>query len=368
MSNAKWLRAAFEDSDQIEVRGLLRTPHDGLNAWTGLYNNPTFLVQDVKDADQSGEFKGIYVLLNRPIRRRATNRLHPARRTTRDADIERITRLPFDFDPVRDEANSTDEEMAEAKARAEALARFLTARGWPEPLHAMSGNGWHLQYRADMPADQQTKAMFDDIFRGLRLRFDAPEVAFDASIRNPARIFRFYGSVARKGDATPDRPQRVTRCWTPERWQHVDLELLEALADEVRPPKPRLVSLPRATNAPMGRGDYRTLDVVAWFSARGLYLRDMGDGKHAVTCPWAGEHSEGSAESATVVWEAAGGWPAFRCLHAHCDHRRIADVMALLGDADQFCRSTFTGNTAAGPGARPGGADPDQSTHSEECH
>ena len=366
MSNARWLRAAFEDNAQVEVRGLLRTPHDGMSAWTGLYNNPTILVQDVKDADQSGEFKGLYVLLNRPIKRRATNRLHPAYRTTRDQDIERITRLPIDFDPVRDEANSTDSELAEAKARAEALARFLKARGWPEPLHALSGNGWHLQYRVDMPADQETKGLLDAIYRGLRLRFDSPEVSFDASIRNPARIFRFYGTTARKGDATPDRPQRVTRCWTPERWQHVDLDLIEALADEVRPPKPKLVSLPRATNAPMGRGDYRTLDVVAWFASHGQYLKDMGGGKHAVTCPWAGEHSEGSAESATVVWEAAGGWPSFRCLHAHCDHRRIADVMALLGDADQFCRTTFTRNATAGAGALPGGAEHDQSTHAEE--
>lgn len=361
MSNAKWLAAAFDDNGLVEVRGLLRTAHDGRNAVTGLYDDPAPLVRDVLAADRSGAFKGLYALLNRPIKRRATNRLHPAYRTTGDRDIDTITRLPFDFDPIRAEPNSTDDEMSEARARAESLARFLSARGWPDPLHGMSGNGWHLQFRVLLPADQQTRLLLADAYHGLKLRFDTPEVSFDASIRNASRIFRFYGTTARKGGATADRPQRVAQCWTPDVWQHVDLDLLEALADEVRPPKPKIARV-TGMNATAGSGDYRTLDVVAWFAAHGHYLGDLHDGKHAVICPWAAEHSEDTSASATVVWEAAGRWPAFRCLHAHCDHRRIADVMAFFGDAARFCRATY-GRNAAAATARAGGAEFSQPSH-----
>jgi hypothetical protein len=41
--------------------------------------------------------------------------------------------------------------VAAAKAKAEELARVLRAMGWPEPLQALSGNGWHLQYRIALP-------------------------------------------------------------------------------------------------------------------------------------------------------------------------------------------------------------------------
>ena len=351
MSNARWLKAAFEDNGQVEVRGLLLNPVGNRHTWTGLYDNADALVRDVRAANRSGEFKGLYALLNRPFKRQPTNRMTPAIYTTRDRDIERITRLVFDFDPVRSEPNSDDEELEEAKSKACKLAEFLLARGWPEPLYAMSGNGWHLQWRVDMPADKQTRDTLAPIYRGLKLRFDTPEVAFDTAVRNPSRIFRLYGTKARKGVDEPHRPRRVTQCWTPEKWERVDLELIEMLADEVKPAKPKLLRTTGSSSAPPSsgrRGDYRTLDVVGWFASNGHYLRDLGEGKHAVVCPWSNEHSEDGNGTDTVVWEASGGWPAFRCLHAHCDDRRIGDVMAFFRDADRFCQKAF-----AADGVRP---------------
>jgi len=94
-----------------------------------------------------------------------------------------------------------------------------------------------------------------------------------------------------------------------------------------------------------GSGDYRTLDVVAWFQSRNHYKRPMAGGKHAVTCPWCSEHSTPDApdDTGTVVWEADTGWPTFHCSHNHCDDRTLSDVMALWDDADQFCAREFGG-------------------------
>ena len=346
----RFLTAAFRDNNHVELRGLLLVPRDGSHAWSGTYWDQKAFERDVERAESSGKFKGLYVTLNRPYWRDVTNRLELGVRTTTDADIERITRLPFDFDPVRTEANSDADELDAAKQQGWRLVDFLRARGWPEPLQAMSGNGWHLQYRIDIPADVETRDILAVIYRGLKLRFDLPEVAFDTSIRNPSRIFRLYGTTARKGEHTADRPQRVSECWIDEPWELVGLDLLEELARELKPLPQPVVPRPRIPLPVDGaRGNYQTLDVVSWFTSNGHYLRDLGDGKHAVICPWSDEHSEGGVETGTVIWEARDSWPKFRCLHAHCDQRRIADVMAFFGDADRFCSESWA--VSAGEGA-----------------
>jgi len=90
-----------------------------------------------------------------------------------------------------------------------------------------------------------------------------------------------------------------------------------------------------------GKGDYSTLDIVAWLSSLGLYLRPIGPGVHAVRCPWSEEHSLKGWASSTVVFENAGRWPGFHCHHSHCEGRTVRDVMALLGGMDEFCRESF---------------------------
>ncbi|MBI3073015.1 MAG: bifunctional DNA primase/polymerase [Deltaproteobacteria bacterium] len=96
-----------------------------------------------------------------------------------------------------------------------------------------------------------------------------------------------------------------------------------------------------------GRGDYSTLDIVRLFETHGLYLRPLLGGRHAVVCPWSGEHSTKSAnarDTSAAVWEATDGkWPSFRCLHAHCDNRRIRDVIDFFGHeiVDTHCGSRW---------------------------
>jgi hypothetical protein len=60
----------------------------------------------------------------------------------------------------------------------------------------------------------------------------------------------------------------------------------------------------------------------------GLYLETLGDGWHAIVCPWVHTHTD-RAETGSAVREPcdenrwAGG---FRCHHGHCDGRRIGDL------------------------------------------
>ena len=68
-----------------------------------------------------------------------------------------------------------------------------------------------------------------------------------------------------------------------------------------------------------GPNPYRTALI-----EQGLWLRELAPGKDAITCPFAGEHSEVTSDSSTVYfWPRFGGyqWGGVYCLHAHCAAR-----------------------------------------------
>jgi hypothetical protein len=82
--------------------------------------------------------------------------------------------------------------------------------------------------------------------------------------------------------------------------------------------------------APEGKS---TDPVVEALKARGLYRRDLQDGRHQVTCPWADQHTGGD-KTGTVYMEANFNGHAnagFVCQHAHCGNKRLADLLGFLG-------------------------------------
>lgn len=250
-------------------------------------------------------------------------------------DIAWITRLPLDFDPERPTGVcSTDAELAAAWRVTNRVADELRRVGFPMPLWAKSGNGYHLQFRCRLPNNAEVKEQFQVIYRGLQKEFRTPEVDIDPTVRTAHRILRAYGSVNRKGPNTPERPHRMSMVWIPDDWQMVTPQQIEWLANIYtrREPTPKLEPVRFD-----GDGDYRTLDIAAWFQAHGYYKRPIGRGKHAVRCPWNHEHTVSSSGVDTLIFDAGRGWPGFFCHHRHCDGRRIRDVLAIWGDADAFC-------------------------------
>src|SRR4051794_31762986 len=93
----EYLRMAFRDAGIVELRTLGRgTGSAGVRS--GLFNDVDMLMDKVDAVDQSD----IYITLNRPKARPVENKLEvDGRIALRDADIERIVRIPFDFDPIR---------------------------------------------------------------------------------------------------------------------------------------------------------------------------------------------------------------------------------------------------------------------------
>ena len=64
---------------------------------------------------------------------------------------------------------------------------------------------------------------------------------------------------------------------------------------------------------------------------RGLYQAPLGEGKHAITCPWVKEHT-GEADGGTAYFEPDDLWPigGFKCLHGHCAERHVRDLLKTL--------------------------------------
>ncbi len=71
--------------------------------------------------------------------------------------------------------------------------------------------------------------------------------------------------------------------------------------------------------------------VVAALRVKNLYKAPLGDGKHDVTCPWVAEHG-GASDGGTAYFEPDAKWPlgGFKCLHGHCAHRHICDLLQFL--------------------------------------
>jgi len=160
--------------------------------------------------------RGVYVTLN-PVNpallARANNRLRDMQAgdpSTADSDIIGRRWLPVDCDPVRPSGiSATDAEHDLALARAREMRAYLQAQGWPESLLADSGNGAHLLYRVELPADDG--GLVEGALAALAFRFTDALVTVDQKNFNPARIWKLYGTLAAKGDPTPERPHRLSR-------------------------------------------------------------------------------------------------------------------------------------------------------------
>jgi hypothetical protein len=125
----------------------------------------------------------------------------------KDKDIICRRWLLIDADPVRDpKVSATDPEKAAAHEVILRVRDYLGSHGWPAPILADSGNGFHALYPIDLPADDG--GLVQRTLLALAQRFDTDAVKIDRAVFNPARLCKLPGTLARKGDSIPSRPHR----------------------------------------------------------------------------------------------------------------------------------------------------------------
>lgn len=297
---------------------VLNTPKGTVS---GYFDTPTTMAQAA--ARWSGRAAGVYWTINPTVpalQARANNRLADrVKATTTDRDILARFWIPLDFDPARPAGiSSTEEEHELARSYAIRAGQWLKSLGIPREgmILADSGNGYHLLIRVDLPNTPESDALVRQCIDAVALHFSDERVSVDTTCSNAARIWKAYGTVAAKGDDTPERPHRTaTIAQDDMNAVLVTPNLLQALTAFAPPPTP-------ATHAER-RGAF---DIDA-FIARHLTVATMGTwqtGRKWVLdiCPFDPDHTDGSA----VIIEHGSGALSFRCHHNGCTGRTWHDL------------------------------------------
>lgn len=281
-------------------------------------------------ASLSGKSPGVYATLN-PVNpdllSRAANRVEPfARDTTLDSHITRRRFFPIDFDAGRPAGiSSTDEEHAAAIEMARECRRWLTEGGWPEPILADSGNGAHLLYQIDLPAEDERRVELG--LKALAEEFSNEQTTVDTGNFNPARIWKVYGTLVAKGDSLPERPHRIARILeAPETFVCVPVELIDTLIATIPEPQP----------AQPGGG--QSFDLETFISQHGLQVAvdKNGNGRRRLVleiCPFNPAHNDRSA----CIFQWPDGRLGFKCHHPACADNHWRQLRELL-EPDAYSR------------------------------
>lgn len=239
--------------------------------------------------------------------------------TTSDPEIDRYEWLFIDLDPERiTNISSSDSELAAAEKLKNEVKKHMTSIGFSEPVEAMSGNGYHLLYRIDLPCDETHKQLMNDCLVALASLFNNGAVKIDTVNYNPARICKLYGTLAQKGYNTADRPHRMSKLTSvPDRILINSETLLRTLANEI----PKEAKEPKRTTR-----QQQEFDIKNWLSTYGItYKEDVGRDCQMFLldeCPFDSSHKNGDSK----IFAYTNGAIAFKCHHNSCKGKTWQDV------------------------------------------
>lgn len=238
-------------------------------------------------------------------------------KTTGDNEITAIKWILIDADPERATGvSSTDEEKAKAKETIKRVYKYLRQEGFSDPVVCDSGNGYHLLYSVDMMVEdaEYTKKFL----QAIDMLFSDDDVKIDTAVFNPSRITKVYGTIARKGASTMERPHRASGfVYIPEEIRTNSIHLLKKVIKIIpEPPKP------------VYRNDrVENFDIDKFIADNGIrvkYETNSGGVRKIVLeeCPFDPSHK--APDSAIFVMQ--NGAIAFKCFHNSCSDKRWSDL------------------------------------------
>lgn len=302
----------------------------------GYYNDYAKLVTDVAPFDNQA---AIYFTLNpcKPeLIYRATNRLEFAvMQTASNDDILCDMWFPVDLDPVcpTDGISSSDMELAEAiKKRGEMISFF--AQYEIECIGADSGNGCHLLIcLTPYPNNEETRARKKALIHHLSEKFSDAKVEIDSGVHNLSRVWKLYGTHACKGDASEERPHRISKLYLPQA-KPSPIDLYELIQPPTVSHKTQTIK-PTAAQT-IRKNEYATFDAEAYLNQWGGEWRRQEKGDTTwyqfAECPVHTDH-DGHQWECGICQDAAGKMGA-KCMHN--DEYAWADFKVTLGDIKPF--------------------------------
>ena len=300
-----WYSAMKGGSDLTEIRLLT----DGPATYSGIFDNAEDIVTALEsfEPEPGINVKGCYFTLNTlkdvcRAKRQYKQIVKIGRgEGISDTDIARRDWLIVDLDPERKAGtSSTDAE----KETAYNVARQLIKISWDTPgkphfpapqIVGDSGNGYHLLWKLDgVDNTPDAERAVSGFLEELKKQFDTPQVHIDTSVSNASRICKLYGTMACKGENTPERPHRMSDFHTSTGYDNneaVTLADLRAIVghfsqdtEKNSTPSPEPVK-----TAEMGEKSQLLQDVekcLAELEARGARFPADRDKWHTITAGW----------------------------------------------------------------------------------
>lgn len=320
--NEQQIRYTFElmksANDVIEVRFF-----QGGKTFSGYFDNVDILVKDVM---QYGH-ENIYFVMNE-IKRECLSRVQYNRiqlvdkkmNCTVDNDIEGRNWILIDIDSKRSTGVSASKEEKDESAKiANKIFSYLRDVGFSEPICTDSGNGYHLLYSVSLKNDDENKVLIDNFLKSLDVMFSNEMAQVDKSVFNASRITKIYGTFARKGRSTADRPHRQSRILkAPEQIKPTPKALIQKVADLL--PKPEK---PTFTNN-YGKDEFQLESFMQTHGISYTSRTDVGGATKYVLdhCVFNSDHKGKDA----VIFQMANGAIGYKCLHNSCSHYKWQDV------------------------------------------
>jgi KaiC/GvpD/RAD55 family RecA-like ATPase len=308
----KWWSVFHTDGEITEIRAF-----SGKANFSGYYKDVENAIRDIEFLETKQDLQ-VYFIINAIKEdcygRVQRERLAPNAKTTSDSEIIGRKWLMIDLDPKRTAGiSSSNEELEYARLKARDVFRFLRDNGFNDPVVCMSGNGYHLMYPCRIAVSEETDKLVERFINALAMLFTDDKVDVDKQCKNKARLSKVYGTIAKKGSNSEDRPWRTSRIVSvPDEIKPNDIEYIKKIAELYPEDKPK----PSSDN----NWGQEKFDVESFLTKHGIgYKKETyGDGVKFILdhCVFNEQHKGKDA----CIFQRNSGGLAYVCLHSSCSH------------------------------------------------
>lgn len=321
------IRKTFEVLKQkdeiVEIRII-----NGKATFSGYFKDINNLIGCIKQFEKVPTCN-IYFVLN-PIndacydREQCERVIQNPKASTSDGDITGREWLLIDIDPVRSSGvSASDEEKENAKRIALSVYDYLRKMGFNAPVSCDSGNGWHLLYKIKMFNDDDSRELIKSFLNALDMMFSDDTASVDVSVFNASRITKLYGTVARKGNNSKNRPHRESKILRiPDEIKVNKKALLQKVIDEI--PVPEEASYKNN----YGKNQF---DIDEFISKHGIRVNKVvryGLGRKIILDECVFDSNHKAPDSCIFVMN--NGAIGYKCFHNSCQNKTWKDVRNLF--------------------------------------
>ncbi len=320
MINEEQVRLAI---DLIKNNGLVEVRVIGsgkFDIFSGYFKNIDNLINEIKRFDKENIYFVLNEIDNACYSREQQEKIQKSKNTTSDSDIIGRTWILVDIDAERPSGvGATEEEKDKSRLVGHKVYKFLRDVGFTTPISADSGNGYHLLYPIKLANTPENTQLIKDFLHVLDMFFSNKDAKIDMSVYNASRITKLYGSQARKGRDSKDRPHRgslITKA--PDEIKSTDKSLIKKVADM----KPKQELRSRHNNYTSGN-----FDLEGFISKHGIQVQERADfsgGKKIVLDHCLFDHSHKGKDAA--FFQMDNGAISYKCFHNSCSSYKWQDV------------------------------------------